>query len=217
MADIEEYVKETFNDIADIINYAKEFKFNVSKKCNNEFEWKTDQIIKTYESLFDRFCPFKIDDRVELVKDIDITKAPEWKGCAHFLKKGEKATVKNRGYYTDKNEFCFDVMFDNESYIDNNGDKNPIPDKDKHTFFLLESHLVKEDKIIPEDDQNKKLVYSNDEYGDKLVKLGNLLKDTNSRFEDIIKASYDAGLICTVEISPDSTQSIDIHHDQKGE
>jgi len=81
------------------------------------------------------FAKFQIGDRVKLAADIDAKGG--WYHCAHFLKKGEMATVVDMDY--DERGFSYNVVFDNETWIDRDGVKQPVANK--HSFGLYERHL----------------------------------------------------------------------------
>lgn len=133
MSNVEEYAKSML-EINDSI-------LDLSKKISGEFNWKANQVIESYLSMFDRFCPFIVGDRVKLSRDIVPENGSGWYHCRHFLIKGAKATVKERGYSKDK--FNFYVEFDNETRIDDSGVEQPI--SKKHLFILTEFDLEKID------------------------------------------------------------------------
>jgi hypothetical protein len=51
---------------------------------------------------------------------------------------------------------------------------------------------------------------TNLEYGDNLIRLGNLMKDPNAKLADLVSASLDCGLIYTFGVIPDPKASIDM-------
>lgn len=69
-----------------------------------------------FEALFERFCPFKINDRVELIETPEINPKKNWGliGSKHFLVKGAVATVKKRT--SREGQFVFLLEFDDDSY-----------------------------------------------------------------------------------------------------
>ncbi len=93
-------------------------------------------MVDSYVSMYKRFCPFKIGDRVELLADTDTSNAPGWDHCKHFLIKGAKATVMDRGYH--KGYFSFDLSFDDESWLK---DGVPQPIITKHVFSFNENNI----------------------------------------------------------------------------
>ena len=103
---------------------------------SNEFGFKLNEVLQSYASLFNRFCPYKVDDRVQLKEDLDIPQGSGWYGGKHFLIKGGIATVKTCGNY--RNDlFCFGLEFDDDSYIDTHGEVKPIIAK--HLYYLSEN------------------------------------------------------------------------------
>lgn len=90
------------------------------------------------EALFDRFAPFKAGDRVALVEAFKTDDERHgWYGCQHFLVKGAEAVVESVDYKDGR--FIADVVFDNESWIDDKGKVRLV--EQKHTFAFGESRL----------------------------------------------------------------------------
>jgi len=89
--------------------------------------------------LFERFAPVKIGDRVKLMKTPDFEKCYSWKICKHWLKRGAIGTVREVGTYGDK--FTADIIFDDESWIDEKGKIHP--NKPKHTYHFFEGDFKK--------------------------------------------------------------------------
>lgn len=100
-----------------------------------DFGYRLNQVLESYTSLFDRFCPYKIGDRVKLKETLDIPKGSGWYGSRHFLIKGAIATVRTCEYQ--KDSFCFGLEFDDESWIDMHGEVTPS--SSKHLFHLSEN------------------------------------------------------------------------------
>jgi hypothetical protein len=138
MSDVEDYAKQ----IIEVGKVAVEFKAKLDKVCKGSFEWGIEELAESYLSIFDRFSPFAVDDRVQLSKTLDIAESSGWYGSRHFLVQGSKATVRSRGYRD--NKFSFDVVFDNETYISTIGDTKgqALPVSSKHTYQMLESDLL---------------------------------------------------------------------------
>lgn len=135
MSDVEQYAK----DLEELVAYATEFKNKVGRSCGGSFKWGVGEVLQSYRSMFDRFCPYKIGDRVQLKSSCRINDPTHgWYGCRHFLVKGAKATVRERGY-TD-GQFTFMIEFDNETWIDSKGKELPVTSK--HVFHFGENSLV---------------------------------------------------------------------------
>ena len=105
---------------------------------NNEFGFKLNEVLQSYTSLFNRFCPYKVGDRVKLKSDLNISDNSGWQSSKHFLIKGAIATVKDCGYRNDL--FFFGLEFDDESYIDRLGEISPVTAK--HLFYLSEDLIT---------------------------------------------------------------------------
>jgi len=136
MADVEKYAK----DLIEITEAADDFKKKVAGACGGSFKWGIGKVVESYLSMFDRFCPFKEGDRVELVKDVNAKGG--WAPSNHFLIKGSPGTITSRGYDDDK--FTFYVEFDNETWVDREGEEQPVIHK--HVFGFNEDWLIETDK-----------------------------------------------------------------------
>lgn len=102
------------------------------------------EIVNCQRSMFERFCPFSIGDRVQLSKTPNLDKSPAWASSKHFLIKGAAATIKDRGYSGDL--FTFSLEFDDESWIDNDGKEHFIVrPRSKHLYSFPENMITKED------------------------------------------------------------------------
>lgn len=107
-----------------------------------ELGFKLSEILESHASLFNRFCPHKVGDRVQLIEDLDIPEDSGWYSSKHFLIKGAIATVKQVGYRDDL--FSFGLVFDDESWVHyRTGKIIPTKDDQKHLFYLLENSIEK--------------------------------------------------------------------------
>jgi len=129
MSNTLEYAKR----LSDIKNKVSE----LDSLLDNEFGYRLNQVLESYASLFDRFCPYKVGDRVQLKETPDIPKGSGWYGSRHFLIKGAIATVKALEYRDDL--FCFGLEFDDETWIDMHGEVKPV--SAKHLFYLSENWI----------------------------------------------------------------------------
>ncbi len=131
----------TIKVLKDIATLSNTFNVELNTLCGGSLNWTIDNVITSYTSLFDRFCPIKIGDRVKLIRDIDISDAPGWECSKHFLVAESTGTIHTRTYKNDK--FTYGIMFDNESWL-----KDGIPqymdfDHRCHIFTLTEDHITK--------------------------------------------------------------------------
>ena len=124
--------------LKEVSRLSKEFAESMSDLTHDSFEWGMQQMADSYMSMFERFCPYEVGDHVELLKDVPC--AGGWLACKHFLIRGAKGTIHARGYYDGK--FSFDVIFDDESWIDDKGEVRPI-ETNKHTFSINETYFRK--------------------------------------------------------------------------
>jgi hypothetical protein len=108
---------------------------------SGEYAYKMESVLKNHASLFDRFCPHRIGDRVALSKDLGITQDahPGWFPSRHFLIVGAVGTVLNADYY--KTKFRFGVSFDDDSWIDREGVVRPRSDHQRGVYVLDEDVL----------------------------------------------------------------------------
>ena len=107
-----------------------------------ELGFKLNEILESYASLFNRFCPYKVGDRVQLKEDLDISQDSGWYSSKHFLIKGEIATVKEVGYRDDL--FSFGLVFDHDSWVHyRTGEIIPTEEDQKHLFYLPENSIEK--------------------------------------------------------------------------
>jgi hypothetical protein len=107
----------------------------------SEIGYKVKSIAVSYQDMFDRFCPFQIGEKVILSKAIDFTKAPSWESSRHFLIEGAIAIIKERDF---RNKlFVFGVEFEEDSWIDTEGDIHQYKPEDRHLFCISELNLIK--------------------------------------------------------------------------
>ena len=106
------------------------------------------ELVAAHDLLMSRYAPFKVGDRVVLTKAPDYVQAPGWNGCEHFLVPGAAGTVVDTS--CGERGFRFDVLFDDESWIDTVGYRNPkgtfvpmAPDR-RHRFGFGEGWLAPE-------------------------------------------------------------------------
>jgi len=111
-------------------------------------DYYLSELVAAHDLLISRFAPFKVGDRVRLTKVPDFEKAPGWAPSKHFLVVGAHATVVN--VECGSGGFRFDVLFDDESWIDTVGYQQPkgtvvpICSDNKHSFGFREGWLEHE-------------------------------------------------------------------------
>jgi hypothetical protein len=83
----------------------------------DRFSWKLERVIKSYQQMYERFCPHKVGDRVILIKTPEIgpESRPGWLGSKHFLIAGAVATVSSADF--NDGNFVFGLEFDDDSGI----------------------------------------------------------------------------------------------------
>ena len=135
MADVERYAQE----VLEISKKIKDLAEDVRKIGNGSSVWAVGQTIESFLSIFNRFCPFEIDDSVELTKAPPIEEGSGWWSCRHFLVPGAQGKITDRGY--SKGKFTFHVSFEEESYIMPDGKRVSCPHE--HRFLFPETMLRK--------------------------------------------------------------------------
>lgn len=98
------------------------------------YHTKIDDYIK---ALFEKFAPFKVDDRVMIVFPPSIPKGSGWQHSKHFLIVGAKGTILEVDYMDE--HFVADIVFDDETWIDQENKEQPVTQK--HTFRFGEEKL----------------------------------------------------------------------------
>lgn len=98
------------------------------------------KLTECYDLLISRYAPFKIGERVILTKTPEIGSVDRWGwlGSKHFLIKGAVGSV--TFVEADGDGFRFSVVFDDDSWIDHHGVKQPT--KEKGHFGFREDYLV---------------------------------------------------------------------------
>jgi hypothetical protein len=89
------------------------------------------------EALFTKYAPFQEGDRVVLTGTPDTNN--NWHPSRHFLIPGAVGTAIAVDYY--RGSFHADVVFDDESWIDDKGIVHPA--ENKHTYTIREALLAK--------------------------------------------------------------------------
>ena len=95
-----------------------------------------ERIIDYYKGCM-KAAKFRKGERVELKEDVDLSDCSGWVSSKHFLIKGSVATVRDVDYYQGK--YRYDIEFDDETWIDHEGNKQ-IPSK-KHWFCFYQKSL----------------------------------------------------------------------------
>lgn len=105
--------------------------------------YRLKQLYTAYILLITQYAPFKVGDTVLLSKTPYIDPDSGWYHCRHFLVSGSKATIKKIEVNVLKNDLSYDLEFENESFIDRNGDIIPIDLERRHTFCFGGTYFVK--------------------------------------------------------------------------
>jgi hypothetical protein len=107
----------------------------------DETQYKLKNVLTSYCDLFERFCPYKIGDEIELIVTPEISEivAPGWLPSKHFLITGAIGQIKSVEYRN--NKFVVWVTFESESWIDSfTGEVHPNP----HNYL----YHFNEDQVI---------------------------------------------------------------------
>lgn len=114
------------------------------------------ELVAAHDMLMSRFAPFRVGDRVRLLKAPDMKPISDvqphgWWRCRHFLVPGATGVVKTATCGT--GGFSFGVEFDAESWIDEVGFQRPkgtivqMEADSKHVFKFGEGWLEHEPNV----------------------------------------------------------------------
>jgi len=109
--------------------------------CFHAKEDEIKQTLQQFKTFMETKAKFKVGDRVELNRTpiINATEAWGWMSSRHFLIKGAQATVREISYYC--NEFRYQIVFDEDSWIDEKNVIHPRTSANKHTYNFREDSL----------------------------------------------------------------------------
>lgn len=102
----------------------------------------TEEFAGAYEYLMTNFAPFKVGDKVMLIK-VPKPFPTGWEHCAHFIVMGARAVV--RSVHCDREGFAIDVHFNAESWIDRDGKVTLMELDRKHNFCFRATSFVKDE------------------------------------------------------------------------
>lgn len=145
MSSVEDYANNIMKAHKVVVEFTKAFE----KAFGSSADWQVERVVESYLAMFNRFCPLKVGDRVKLMKTYDPGKegAPGWEHCKHFMIKNAEAVVDDRGFFisskTGEALFWFDLIFDDESWIDMNGNERYYKPSERHTFRFSEKWVKK--------------------------------------------------------------------------
>jgi hypothetical protein len=99
-----------------------------------------DVLFAAHRLVVERFSPFKVGDRVALSKTPKIDKETAWGWLAskHFLVKGAQGIVRTVDLHSN-GDLVFGVEFDDETWIDRDGNRRTVDRK--HAFSFREGSL----------------------------------------------------------------------------
>jgi hypothetical protein len=119
---------------------------------NGPLDYYVRRLTECYDLLVTRFAPFKVGDRIELTTTpvINDRERYGWLGSKHFLVEGAVATV--AAVDVDGDGFSFGLHFDNDSWIDHHGQKQPTMQKGMYFFRESWVRAAKETPAAPKCD-----------------------------------------------------------------
>ncbi len=111
---------------------------------SDDLKFWLEQAVTARWLLRTRYAPFKVGNHVRLSKTPVITEeiAPGWLGSKHFLVAGAHGIVRTVDVST--KGLRFGVVFFDESWIDRDGVKHPVPVQDRHVYSFQETDLEAE-------------------------------------------------------------------------
>jgi hypothetical protein len=122
---------------------AKALQFAMRLFDSGPLDYHLLELSAAYELLMSRYAPFKVGDRVRLLRAPDFNKSPGWRGCEHFLVAGANGEVRTAECGSDG--FRFGVVFDEESWVNcHDQSVHPIGEGNRHQFSFGEGWLEHE-------------------------------------------------------------------------
>lgn len=129
-------------DIENVKQAATHMQKAMQLLSSGPLDYYLTEMAGAHDFMMARCCPYKIGDRVELAVTPNINERDSWGWMAskHFLIEGSPGVV----MITEcgSNGFKFAVVFDNETWIDREGNKQPVDRK--HSYYFGEKSLRKE-------------------------------------------------------------------------
>lgn len=106
-------------------------------------------LLAAREALLTRYAPFRVGDRVVLAETprIDEEVAYGWLGSKHFLVAGAAGVVRSSDVRRN-GQLTFDVEFDDESWVDRDGNVRPV--SQKHVYCFGEKSLTLVARCTPQ-------------------------------------------------------------------
>jgi hypothetical protein len=140
-------------DIEHVREAAKKLQDAMNMLSRGPSGFYLEELVAAHDLLMGRFAPFKVGDRVRLLKAPDLKPVSAcqqhgWWHCRHFLVPGAAGVV--REAECGSKGFRFGVVFDSESWIDDVGHMRPkgsivpIESDDRHIFTFGEGWLEHE-------------------------------------------------------------------------
>ena len=135
-------------DIDHVRKAAEKLKEAMDMFGRGPLDYYLRELVGAHDMLMSRFAPLKVGDRVVLTKAPDYKKAPGWSHSAHFLVPGAAGVVVDAGCGV--HGFRFDVLFDDESWVDNSGYQRakgsvvPMEPERRHRYGFGEGWLERE-------------------------------------------------------------------------
>lgn len=114
----------------------------ISMLRGGPMDYYLKQLLAARDLLLTRFAPFKVGDRVTLRRAYDPKEFTGWSHSKHFLIPGSPATVQSSDC-SSEGDLIFDLVFDNESWIDDKGVERPVSEKHSYRFSEVELKAFK--------------------------------------------------------------------------
>lgn len=105
-----------------------------------------DVLLAAYTTLVSEYAEFDVGQRVELreIPKSALDKNSGWYSCRHFLVPGNGGKIQHISCDSD-GRLRYDVVFDRETWIDQQGKEQPVISK--HVFCLFERDLISYEEI----------------------------------------------------------------------
>jgi len=96
--------------------------------------------VKSYQNMFERFCPYKVGEEVELNQTLKVDDTG-WRDCKHFLIEGATAVIIVRDFRDGK--FRFYVKFNDDSWVDCRTGQINLREESQRRLFLLSEEFLR--------------------------------------------------------------------------
>jgi hypothetical protein len=123
---------------------AKLVELREALKGLGDLTYQFQKYLESHELLLSKYAKFHVGDRVRLIRAPTITSetAPGWMGSKHFLVPGALGEIREADVHN--GNVAYRIVFDNESWIDNDGKTKLVTPERRHMYHFAEKYLEAE-------------------------------------------------------------------------